>query len=645
MAEIPFTVAGPENLVLDPDDVAIVDNLAFFNSTDSITGAAGVQNALVVIADAPLSLVTGPAAFNGIQGIEAISLESSFAHVVVLDNSFLANNSLQGVLTISAFVGAAPITVDASALSSSNAVSFDGDAGNDTLRGGAGSDTFFGFDGNDSAVGGGGADFLIGDRGDDILLGGADDDLLAGEGGNDTLDGGAGDDIASYAFAAGAVVVDLGSGAADDGEGGIDVLISIELVEGSDFGDLLIGSADDDLIRGLGGDDSIDGGDGFDFAVYDTEESPVTASLQLGVALVGEESVDLLFSIEGIAGSDQFGDLLFGSLSGDDLQGNGGGDALIGFDGDDTLRGGEEGDSLFGDAPGAGADSIEGGNGNDSIFAGAGNDSVDSGDDSDLISGEEGNDTLSAGPGQDLVLGGGGSDQIQTADGDDTIYGGGGADALAGGNGNDRINAAGDDVSAAGGDGVADVLVIGANASGLRQIDLGAAANQNVTGSGPTITGFEAVDASTASAGVTVTGAEFGATGNVLIGGAQADSISGSTAADVIMGGGGADTLSAGLGNDTVFGDQGNDTMTGGGGADVFFYSGGTGAGAVRIADFAAGADKIGLPVALGLTAAQADSQLVASGSDSLLQIAAGQSITFVGVSPAAISANDFLVF
>ena len=86
-------------------------------------------------------------------------------------------------------------------------------------------------------------DHLVGGRGEETLSGGAGNDLLEGGVGADTLDGGAGFDIASYAGSNAAVQVALDGSLRDGGDAVGDVFTSIEGLEGSAFGDTLIGSA------------------------------------------------------------------------------------------------------------------------------------------------------------------------------------------------------------------------------------------------------------------------------------------------------------------------------------------------------------------------------------------------------------------
>lgn len=72
---------------------------------------------------------------------------------------------------------------------------FDGGAGNDTIYGGAGDDRLSGGEGNDTIDGGSGDDVIYGGAGNDNIKGGSGDDLIDGGDGNDTIDAGSGDDI------------------------------------------------------------------------------------------------------------------------------------------------------------------------------------------------------------------------------------------------------------------------------------------------------------------------------------------------------------------------------------------------------------------------------------------------------------------
>ncbi|QNT70517.1 calcium-binding protein [Defluviicoccus vanus] len=125
-----------------------------------------------------------------------------------------------------------------------------GSAYNDTLSGDAGANVLNGVAGNDSLTGGSGADTLLGGAGDDSLNGGDGNDLLDGGAGNDVLNGGAGVDTAIYASATAGVSVSLAIAGAQNTGNGLDTLISIENLTGSDFDDTLIGNAGNNVLHG-----------------------------------------------------------------------------------------------------------------------------------------------------------------------------------------------------------------------------------------------------------------------------------------------------------------------------------------------------------------------------------------------------------
>ncbi|WP_409520955.1 Ig-like domain-containing protein, partial [Pseudomonas sp.] len=134
-----------------------------------------------------------------------------------------------------------------------------GTASDDVLLANASDTVLDGGDGNDVLVGGAGNDTLYGGNGNDLLIGGL---------GNDLLDGGAGVDTASYASANGAVHVDLSlTGQQATGAAGLDTLIGIENLIGSDYNDTLIGNAGDNVLSGGLGNDVLMGGDGNDIII------------------------------------------------------------------------------------------------------------------------------------------------------------------------------------------------------------------------------------------------------------------------------------------------------------------------------------------------------------------------------------------
>jgi Ca2+-binding RTX toxin-like protein len=140
------------------------------------------------------------------------------------------------------------------------------------IEGTEGADSLYGTSGADAIYGRGGNDFLSGGAGNDLLDGGSGDDVLDGGAGADSFVGGAGIDTVSYGSATIGVMVDMATGGVtNDAQG--DTYSGIEVVRGSNFGDILNGDANantffghggDDWLFGQGGNDSLNGGEGDD---------------------------------------------------------------------------------------------------------------------------------------------------------------------------------------------------------------------------------------------------------------------------------------------------------------------------------------------------------------------------------------------
>lgn len=135
------------------------------------------------------------------------------------------------------------------------------------------------------------ADHLIGDDGDNVISGGRKEDTLAGGLGSDTLIGGSGGDWASYQEAAGAVSITMdGRSGVAGGADGHDELRQILNIQGSDFGDAMIGDESGRAsFYGGAGDDSLSGagrmrGDGGD--------DVITSTVGHGAVMIGDGAVE-----------------------------------------------------------------------------------------------------------------------------------------------------------------------------------------------------------------------------------------------------------------------------------------------------------------------------------------------------------------
>ena len=157
--------------------------------------------------------------------------------------------------------------------------------------------------------------------GDDLILSTNDPtDFINGLSGNDTV---------SYVSAIGAVNVSLSiAGPQSTGGSGIDTLISIENIIGSNFNDTLQGDA---------GDNELNGGLGSDFVSYSSAAGSVT--IDLGGIATGAAGFDTLISIENAIGSN-FADTIIGNAFNNVIASGGGNDYIVASLGSDVIDGG-----------------------------------------------------------------------------------------------------------------------------------------------------------------------------------------------------------------------------------------------------------------------------------------------------------------
>jgi Ca2+-binding RTX toxin-like protein len=244
------------------------------------------------------------------------------------------NDTITPATVTGGVVGGTPSDLADSITAFGGADVVDGGGGNDTIRGFAGADLLLGGAGDDLLYGGGDNDVLSGGSGRDVV---SYDDILAGNpvlatiaasgtennatvsgaaSGNDTLlsieqitgtqgndtfvvnsvntdtflfalrgDGG-NDSIAGPATlnrgllldylspnVTSGVSVNLATGRASDGLGGVDSFSNIVAVRGSALGDTLLGGSNNDRFRGQAGNDSINGGAGSDMSDYSASTS------------------------------------------------------------------------------------------------------------------------------------------------------------------------------------------------------------------------------------------------------------------------------------------------------------------------------------------------------------------------------------
>ncbi len=443
------------------------------------------------------------------------------------------------------------------------------------------------------------------------ITGTSGNDTLTSGAGNDTIDGAGGFDTLSYANATATVLVNLGTGIAWGGAGD-DVLLNIEALIGSEFGDSLIGSAADNTLSGGAGDDLLDGAEGVDLLSYASAPAGVNVDLLLG-RVSGGAGNDQVARLEGVVGS-AFDDILKGDATANALSGGLGNDSLdggagidlvsylgaasavavnlalgtaTGADGNDTLIGFEEvlgsafGDTLIGDGFDnflegmAGDDVVDGGAGFDAVTYRLSNAAVTVNLGTGLASGGQGNDTLVR---IEQVTGSAFNDLLTGDSADNTLVGGAGNDVLDGAGGSDAVSYANalaavtvslSAGTASGADG-SDTLI------GIERIH-GSAFNDELTGDGgqnvlrgnggdDRIDGgagtLDAADYTNAPKAVVVNlalGTASGGDGSdtligieQLIGSAYADTLVGDSSPNSFRGNGGDDLIDGGLGVDSV---------------------------------------------------------------------------------------------
>jgi Ca2+-binding RTX toxin-like protein len=387
-----------------------------------------------------------------------------------------------------------------------------GDAGDDAIYGSPGSDDLSGGDGDDLLDGGGNGDILSGGEGHDHLIGYRGNDVLRGGLGDDLLDGGEDTDTASYRNASVGVLVRLDGQAHDTGVG-IDTLVNVENILGSDHADRLVGSEVVNKLEGKSGDDDL----------------------------------------RGLAGNDR----LVGGAGDDLLRGGLGLDTMEGGLGDDTYWV-DQSQDVAKENPDEGRDlviaevsytlraHIE-----ELNLDGAGNIDGTGNNRANIVRGNAGDNVLS---------GLGGTDVLNGRDGDDTLDGGEGADTMDGGNGDDfyYVDDAGDAVIE-GGDGGIDTV-----RSTIDYVLLAPLENLELAGAATSGTGNKRDNA------ILGKGSD-----DTLAGLGGNDTLSGDTGRDTLTGGNGDDTLLGGVGNDTLSGESDNDVLEGGAGKDELSGGGG----------------------------------------------------------------------
>jgi Ca2+-binding RTX toxin-like protein len=371
----------------------------------------------------------------------------------------------------------------------------------------------------------GGADTLVsmenvrGGSGNDTLLGDIFSEAFRGLAGDDSIDGGLGSDRIEYfdASATSGVSVNLITGTASDGRGGVDRFTSIENVYGGELNDYLVGIAQEggtSRLRGDAGNDTLVGdGESYVVADYSSQTIGLSVNLASGSVNDGLGGIDSLVNIRGAQMFGNYADTLIGTSGDDWLSAGAGNDSIVGGDGIDILHYG--GSPTMGISVNLVTGTAADGDGGTDVFIGI--EAVVTGYSNDTVIGNNAMNYVGLSAGADYADGGGGVDLVSYRVG----FSDGAVAYTYNESGNMRPF------------------------SGVT-IDLAAGRATDHGNSVDTIINFEDADGST-----------------------MHDSILGSSGDNQLDGWEGNDTINAGAGNDTIRNDAGNDLLMGGAGNDL----------------------------------------------------------------------------
>ncbi|MDF0585064.1 calcium-binding protein, partial [Bradyrhizobium yuanmingense] len=272
--------------------------------------------------------------------------------------------------------------------------------------------------------------------------------------------------------------------------------------------------------------------------------------------------------------------------------------------------------------------------------------------------------------GNDVLIGSSANQNLYGEAGDDRIDGQGGNDLLYGGLGNDTlvlsVSAPGDIATVNGGAGTdtldlsgfgsavwVDLVTNGAEVRTTDQSDLASGTWRDMaqveqvenligTAFSDQIAGDAGNNLIVGGAGNDLIDARSG--DDVVSGGSGDDALTGGMGKDKLDGGIGADILNGGLDNDILIGGAGNDVATGGTGADIFVV--GVGDGSDTVTDFIAGSGADHDMVRFDRTMFADFASVIAAasqvGSDVVISLGNGDSLTLQNVDLAALTADNF---
>lgn len=382
-----------------------------------------------------------------------------------------------------------------------------------TIVGTSGDDTISGTPDDDVIVALAGNDTVEGLAGDDVVCGGRGSDTMKAGPGKDHFRGGAANDLVTFEDELNAVQVVLpsrgrpGEASMAERPAEIDVLVGVESVRGTSYGDRIQGSDVSNHLFGGDGDDSIDGGPHPDVLEGGSGDDEIAGG--------GSRQDPFLSTI----------DVLSGGSGNDLLRGETGRDELAGGPGDDVLDGG-------GSPPGVlNGDSVSYAMSPAGVTADLAAE-LGTGEGTDVLIDLE---AIEGSVFDDVLTGNAKANQFDAGTGNDELYGGYGADFLFPGEGRNVVDGGEGGETEDDGDFVMYVF----SSSGVR-------ISSEPSGDSEQITNVELI---------------FGSHyDDVIVGGPDADRIFSWGGADHISGGAGDDYLDPGGDEDEVDGGEGSDS-------------------------------------------------------------------------------------
>ena len=372
------------------DDIVRVTTTGLIQAADTFQGGDGIDTIIIGTKNASVAIDLSLASSDGTAGFlnfEALAFGNTGnggqSAAVTLSSAQFGTGKISNTLAVSGTAGTnavQSITVNVVSGGSFSATgwtftnwSTNTSTDTITINGAAGNETIYGSTRDDLINAGDGADIISAVAGNDTVNAGGGDDLIWSGRGNDVIDGGTGIDTIHYVTSLTPVTVTFSTATAATATNGTftDTLSNVEgfvLTTGSDT---FNGGDGDDIVTGGRGADVLNGGAGADTFIYGAADGADTIDGGTGIDTVKlvsstimvlaptvfanwsnieiiDASATTLAKIQGTTGADTIDMSAFSQLINVELNGGGGNDTIIGTAGDDLIVGGGGADVLTG---------------------------------------------------------------------------------------------------------------------------------------------------------------------------------------------------------------------------------------------------------------------------------------------------------